>query len=343
MPLVFVATLSVASATDSVDGEKLYQEHCAACHSLGGEGGIGLPLSMPSVMSSIDDDYIRKTIRLGRPGRIMPAFKDFSDAEVEAIVAYVRRWGESRLPAHAEPVSGDAEVGAKVFAQHCSQCHGEELQGGKGTGVTFSRHRDFQVMPPALNNPGFLAAASDTMLEYIITHGREGSPMPAFGKTLSEEQVHDVIAFLRSLGDKGKQLAEEDTEEKPSLTLEFESPYGFEETVEVAREAIRSHNFRSFPDRFLEQGLTDEFSVNQRQIIIRFCNFANLYEALKIEPRLGTILPCKITILEQKDGSVKVYAANIEAQAKLFNNKQLDLTLDNIKESYRDILDEITL
>ncbi|MGV6859902.1 MAG: c-type cytochrome [bacterium] len=338
----FVLLSSPASAGPE-SGEQLYKQHCASCHSLKGQGGIGLPLSTPSVIASISDDYIHKTIRLGRPGRIMPAFSELSDSQVDAIVGYIRSWGASKLPAPSnQPIKGDASNGNTLFQEHCSKCHGNESEGGKGTGVTFSRQRDFEIMPPALNNPGFLAAASDTMLEYIITHGREGSPMPTFGKTLNDDEVLDLVAFLRSQEMRVSPPAGNDISPEP-MTLIYDSPYGFEETVSTAREAIRSHNFRSFPDRFLEQGLTDEFSVNQRQIIIRFCNFANLYEALKVEPRLGTILPCKVTIMEQEDGSVKVYAANIRAQAKLFNNKQLDLMLDNVEENYQDILEEITL
>ena len=42
------------------------------------------------------------------------------------------------------------------------------------------------------------------------------------------------------------------------LTLVQESPYGFEETLESLRNTIHAHNFRIFPDRYLEEGLTDE-------------------------------------------------------------------------------------
>ncbi|MBU1722691.1 MAG: cytochrome c, partial [Gammaproteobacteria bacterium] len=64
------------------DGKVLFQQHCSACHGQEGKGGIGLPLSKPAVMESLTDDYIRKTIRSGRPGRIMPAFEKLENAEV---------------------------------------------------------------------------------------------------------------------------------------------------------------------------------------------------------------------------------------------------------------------
>ncbi len=47
------------------------------------------------------------------------------------------------------------------------------------------------------------------------------------------------------------------------LTLVYDSPYGFEETLESSRNSIHAHNFRVFPGRYLEEGLVDEFSVER--------------------------------------------------------------------------------
>jgi cytochrome c oxidase cbb3-type subunit 3 len=69
------------------DGARLYAQRCSACHGVDGRGGVGVPLALPAFLSSIDDEYLRKTVRLGRPGRVMPAFTQLTDAEVEAIVA----------------------------------------------------------------------------------------------------------------------------------------------------------------------------------------------------------------------------------------------------------------
>lgn len=337
--LLFCVSVAAGAAGE---GKALFQQYCAACHGQAGKGGIGLPLAKTTVMESLTDAYIRKTIRSGRPGRIMPAFEDMPDAEVDAILRYMRTWGESRVEEPAEPLAGMAANGKPLFEQHCASCHGKDLSGSaEGTGVTFSRKREMPIMPPALNNPGFLQAATDGMLRYIIQHGREGTPMPGFGGQLKQSQIDDVIAFLRA--SERKYQTEEQAQEGESLTVIYAMPGTFEEAVAQVREAIRSNNFRVFPDRYLEEGLTDEFSVNKQQISLRFCNFSKLYEALKLEPRLGVILPCTLTIVENEDGSVQLVAANVEMLAKLFNNDQLDEVFAHIKESYDLILDEVTL
>ncbi len=127
------------------------------------------------------------------------------------------------------------------------------------------------------------------------------------------------------------------------FTLSVDSPYNFDETVKRVQEAVISNDFRVFPDRYLEQGLTDDFSVNERQLVIRFCHFGKLYKVLKIEPRLGVVLPCKITVLEKEDGQVQMIYINAEALANVFDNKRLAAEAQGIAENYSDILDEVLL
>ncbi|MGB7930894.1 MAG: cytochrome c, partial [Gammaproteobacteria bacterium] len=67
------------------DGGQLYATHCAVCHGDKGTGGVGIPLALPSFLESVDDAFLRKTIRHGRPDRVMPAFPALSDAQLNAI------------------------------------------------------------------------------------------------------------------------------------------------------------------------------------------------------------------------------------------------------------------
>ena len=333
--LIFSSTLHADE-----NGSALYKQHCAACHSNSGKGGIGLPLSTPSVIESLPDSYIKKTIIQGRLGRIMPAFEQLKETEVDAIIRHMRLWGEQKVSNDTTTIKGHPLQGKAIYQQHCASCHGKNLEGNNlGTGVTFSRDRTLPIMPPALNNAGFLDAASDEMLKYSILHGRSGTPMPSFSETLSEEQVNDVISFIRAAH---KQQAKPPVNED-ALSLIYDSPLEFDETVDAVRSTISAYNFRTFPDRYVEQGLTDEFSSNKKQVIIRFCNFNKLYDAIRIEPRIGTILPCKITIFEMEDGEVKLVAVNIKRYGSLFNNAQLDKALEAISETYEEIIDEVTL
>jgi mono/diheme cytochrome c family protein len=84
---LFMVSMAAAGAPD---GGSLFAAHCAACHGNTGGGGVGVPLSLSSFLNSVDDDFLRKTIRHGRPGRVMPAFSKLSDAQIDAIVRFIR-------------------------------------------------------------------------------------------------------------------------------------------------------------------------------------------------------------------------------------------------------------
>ncbi|MHB1590752.1 MAG: c-type cytochrome [Sulfuricella sp.] len=134
--LIFLSLAGSFQAQAAPDGAKLYARNCAACHGESGESGIGVPLSLPSFQATVSNEYLHKTIRLGRPGRVMPA-SELSDADIDAIVHHIRSWNKAPAPQFsATPVKGNAEHGRALYAKQCATCHGVNGEGGEGTGVT---------------------------------------------------------------------------------------------------------------------------------------------------------------------------------------------------------------
>ncbi len=350
--LVIGFLLLTATARAAVDGEELFARHCSACHGSNGNGGVGVPLALPSFINSVDDEYLSKTIRIGRPGRIMPGFVELDDAQVTAITAYLRSWATKPAPARDNTVvKGDVKHGQVLFSSHCAQCHGEKGKGGKGTGVTFSRKRDLPIIAPALNNPGFLAAATDSMIRNTVLHGREGTPMNAASKAgLSKKDVNDLVAYVRSFADAyqkpayqqsgHQQQISQPTEEDAVIVME--SPYSLAETVENVKLAITNQNFTLVRTDFLDHGLVTEGKENKNQVVLHFCNFRFLFDALVIDPRVGMFLPCRVTVVESA-GKVSVMAINPLRLSKLFNNDELDEACKHMHEIYTAILEDAVL
>lgn len=345
--LLFAATLLaglISSATAAApDGAKLYARNCAACHGETGNGGIGVPLALPSFQAGISDDYLRKTIRHGRPGRVMPGFAYLQPSEIEAIVRHVRAWHKGPPPSFAAaPVKGDPARGKPLFAQHCASCHGAEGEGARGTGVTFSRPRDLPIMAPALHNPGFLAAASDAMIKATLMNGREGTPMVSFlAHGLTEKDIDDVVSYVRSF-EKQPPLHEatEWQVERPVITMD--SPFDLNTTVENVKRAVNNNNFFYGRVQTLEYALTPPENENPKQVIVYFCNISMLNQALAIDPRVGMFLPCRITIVETA-GKVQVMSVNPKVLSRLFNNAELLRLCDELGKSYTAIMEEATL
>ena len=341
---LFIVLFSV-DASAAPNGDELFARHCSSCHGNDGKGGVGVPLALPSFLNSVSDEYLKKTIRQGRPGRIMPAFNVLSEAQLAAIVKHLRSWSDKPAPAEdSSVIKGDAEKGKKLFARYCAQCHGDDGSGGKGTGVTFSRKRDLPIIAPALNNAGFLASASDVMLRDTITFGREGTPMTSMLVAgLSETDIDDVVSYIRSLEEsavKSRDILHANGSESPVIIVD--SPYGLEETVNNLKQAITDQNFTLIRTDYLEHGLVEEGKENKKQVALHFCNFGFLFKALSVDPRVGMFLPCRVTVIE-KDGKVQVSTINPKRLGKLFNNHELDEYCDEMFEVYSTLLEDATL
>ncbi|MFV1984170.1 MAG: c-type cytochrome [Thiohalomonadales bacterium] len=321
-------------------GEHLYKQHCAACHGNTGDGGVGVPLSLPDFQSSISNEYLRKTIRIGRSGRVMPAFTQLSDADVNAIIKYMRSFAKVKIPKENKTkIKGNINSGKKLYRTYCSVCHGAFGEGGQGTGVTFSRPRNLPIMSPALNNSGFLASATDHMIKRAVVKGRRGTPMISYKEQgLSDSNINDIVSYVRSF-EKFKPKKKQD---ELSPIISFESTYSVAETVESIKRAAIGKNFKIIRTQTLDNGFVADGKGNAKQTIVYFCNFSLLNQSLGIDPRVGMFLPCRVTVVEQK-GKVTVMAINPLRLSKLFNNSELDRSCRELRDIYIEIIEEALL
>lgn len=321
-------------------GEQLYTNNCSACHGANGDGGVGVPLALPDFQYGVTNDYLEKTIRLGRPGRVMPAFTQLTDTEVKAIVKHIRSWAPGKPFKYSDKkINGNLKHGKQLYIKNCAACHGSKGEGGEGTGVTLSRPRDLPVIAPALNNTGFLASAPDMMIKTVLMNGREGTPMLSFLKQgLSEKDIDDVVSYVRSFE---KQQTTTKIEEKLSPSISYESPHSLKETVSLLKRAIIGKNFKIIREQYVNQGLVEKGKEDKNQIIIYFCNFNFLNRALAIDPRVGLFLPCRITVVEHK-GKVMVMSSNPLYMSNLFNNENLHKLCEEMHQVYADIIEEST-
>ena len=183
------------AAGEWANGQALYAGACASCHGGEGEGGLGPQLNNPVLLRSASDGMLYDMIAHGRTSTQMRPFlkrhggvAEFSQRQIEDIVAFIRRWEGLPRTATARPGHGFPEAGAEVYTRACVQCHGADGQGGTA---------------PALGNPKFLRAASDGYLIATIILGREGTEMRSMGRysqgnvQLSSREVQDVVAYIR--------------------------------------------------------------------------------------------------------------------------------------------------
>jgi len=90
--------------------------------------------------------------------------------------------------------TGDATSGAGLYKRYCRGCHGVD---GQGDGLVFMPHVN------NLTKKGYIDQLPDQYLRHVILNGGESvgksAYMPSFAGTLSDQQIADVIAHVRSL------------------------------------------------------------------------------------------------------------------------------------------------
>lgn len=92
---------------------------------------------------------------------------------------------------------GDANAGKAKYESLCSGCHGKT---GKGDGPAAA---SLNPKPQDHSDGKVMNSLSDQYLTDIIKNGgaaaKKSPLMPAWGKTLKDQEVADVIAYIRSL------------------------------------------------------------------------------------------------------------------------------------------------
>jgi mono/diheme cytochrome c family protein len=106
-------------------------------------------------------------------------------------------------PAHGEQVPGyrpdpfAVASGQKLYAQYCATCHGDE---GKGDGQGGA---GLPIKPQDLTAGLVINPLPDHMLYQVIAQGPQSiglsALMPPFSPQLSERQIHELIAYVRTL------------------------------------------------------------------------------------------------------------------------------------------------
>ena len=335
-------SLPSGDQTGPVDGEKLYLTHCAACHGRHGLGGVGVPLALPDFLENTSDEYIAMTIRVGRPGRVMPNFWHLREKEVQAIVRHVRGWSWKETPRYSDArIPGDIENGEALFRKYCVRCHGENGEGGKGTGVAFSRPRYIAIVPPALNNTGFLLSATDEMIKHTLMEGRKGTPMDSFlHKGVPEQSIDDIVAYIRSLQ---FQLPPDSSVvlNAPSAVLSKTSRYPMWETVRRLKKVIVDSGFVLIDEWPSMRVSSSQKTPSYRLQDIHFGNFDSINGPLGLDPRMGLFMPGRITVLEQH-GVVRVLAVNPMQYSAIFNNSALNRMCEAMHGTYQTMLLEVS-
>lgn len=218
--LLAIATLCTPGAAALADGARIYEQFCSVCHGENGEGAVWgrASLNPPPAnftrrhpQRDLPRERMLTSVTHGRPGTAMMAFGSrLSAADIDAVVDFIRATFMSRAQhgeadaagkhdhgAHdhgaadaAQSGLGDVRNGARLYAENCVACHGEDGD-GKGPRAYFIVPR-----PRNFTHPATLVEFDREHLIAAIKHGVAGREMPAWGKVLSDREIADIAEYV---------------------------------------------------------------------------------------------------------------------------------------------------
>ena len=116
----------------------------------------------------------------------------------------------------------------------------------------------------------------------------------------------------------------------------------FDEAVAATVAALQTHGFGVLTDIDVQATLKKKLDVAFRPYrILGACNPKMAYQALGIEDKIGTMLPCNVIVQQHEDGKVEVSAVDPVASMQGIENQELARLAGTVREMLRQTISEI--
>jgi putative heme-binding domain-containing protein len=196
---------------DIEQGAQLYSGHCVVCHGDRGDAMPGVNLGTGKFRRAETDRDVIALIRNGVAGTAM-APSAYNDAELSALVAYLRNMGSVNL---ADVKIGDATRGRALFVGkgNCASCHRVGTEGPRAAPdlSTIGTMRTAASLQRALIDP---SAALLPMNRTVHVQLRDGTAVT--GRRLNED------TFTVQLVDSNERLVSIDRNDIRAYTVSTE-------------------------------------------------------------------------------------------------------------------------
>lgn len=157
------------------------------------ESGAGLGVAVPAELKDIGYLRLHSPSDVFAQLRADKRYSALTDSQLWDLIAY--SWLDTAGKA-------GLERGQKLFGRDCAACHGET---GKGNGTAGRNLPGLSIMeadgrkgPADLTDPMTMLGASNILLQGKILRGGMGTGMPEWGSLYSEDDMWDVIGYIRS-------------------------------------------------------------------------------------------------------------------------------------------------
>jgi len=112
-----------------------------------------------------------------------------------------------------------------------------------------------------------------------------------------------------------------------------------DEAAELVTEALKQEGFGVLTEIDVKATLKKKLDVDfQPYRILGACNPQFAYEALQVDDKIGTMLPCNVIVQETGNGLTEVTAIDPIASMQAVESKQLGVIAGEVRESLKRVV-----
>jgi len=117
---------------------------------------------------------------------------------------------------------------------------------------------------------------------------------------------------------------------------------GFEEAVVLTTEALKKEGFGIITEIDVKETLKAKLGVDfPAYRILGACNPSLAYEALKLENKVGTMLPCNVVVRDAGSGKTEVAAIDPVASMQAIDNPELKRAAEIVRGRLQKVVDSL--
>jgi uncharacterized protein (DUF302 family) len=119
-------------------------------------------------------------------------------------------------------------------------------------------------------------------------------------------------------------------------------PLGFDEAVRRTTEALKNEGFGIISEIDVKDTLRKKLGIEFRNYrILGACNPALAHEALQLEDKVGTMLPCNVVVQEVAKGKVEVAAIDPVASMAAIENPRLKQAAEKVRAKLKKAVENL--
>jgi uncharacterized protein (DUF302 family) len=116
----------------------------------------------------------------------------------------------------------------------------------------------------------------------------------------------------------------------------------FGEAIAKATDELKKEGFGILSEIDVQQALKKKLNVDFKKYkILGACNPPYAYQALQLEEKIGTMLPCNVIVLENDQGQVEVAAVDPIASMQAIKNPHLQEVAEQVQAKLKKVVDSL--